>query len=102
MLVVTFVLDKSCVSKLDRSINIDLQLPKVGTCIKLEAFMLGGEVAHLVRASDRHTADAGSISQCGRGFFSQCQLSVQTFLRVLVHPRVQLHALASVHTLKIL
>ena len=34
------------------------------------------------RASDWHAADAGSIPQCGKGFFSfQSQLSVLTFLR---------------------
>ena len=33
------------------------------------------------RASDRHAAEAGSIPQCGKGFFSQSQLSVQTLLR---------------------
>ena len=37
-----------------------------------------GEVAQLVRTSDRHAADAGSIPRCGKGFFSQSQLSVQT------------------------
>ena len=40
----------------------------------------GGDVAQLVRASDRHAADAGSIPQCGKGFFPpivnfQCRLS---------------------------
>ena len=33
------------------------------------------------RASDRHTADAGSIPWCGKAFFSQSPLSVQTLLR---------------------
>ena len=32
-------------------------------------------------ASDRHAADAGSIPRCGKEFFSQSQLSVQTLLR---------------------
>ena len=41
----------------------------------------GGGVAQLVRASDRHAADAGSIPRCGKGCFSQSQLSVQTLLR---------------------
>ena len=45
----------------------------------------GGDVAQLVRASDRHAADAGSIPLCGKGFFSQSQLSVQILLRVSVH-----------------
>ena len=53
------------------------------------------------RASDRHAADAGSIPQCGKGFFSQTQLSVHSLLRVSVHPRVQSHAFTSVRTLKI-
>ena len=44
------------------------------------------DVAQLVRASDHHAADAGSIPLCGKGFFSQSQLSVQTLLRVSVHP----------------
>ena len=61
----------------------------------------GGDAAQLVRASDRHAADAGSIPRCGKGFFSQSQLSVQTLLRVSVHPRVQSHALTCVRTLKI-
>ena len=59
-------------------------------------------VTQLVRASDRHAADAGSIPRCGKGFFSPSQLSVQTLLRVSVHPRVQSYALTSVRTLKIL
>ena len=33
------------------------------------------------RASDRHAADAGSTSRCGKGIFSQSPLSVQTLLR---------------------
>ena len=43
----------------------------------------GWDVAQLVRASDRHAADAGSIPRCGKGFSSrqlyvnfQCGLSV--------------------------
>ena len=62
---------------------------------------VSGDVAQLVRASDRHAADAGSIPRCGKGFFSQSQFSVQTLLRVSVHPRVQSHALTSVNMLKI-
>ena len=38
------------------------------------------------RASYRHAADAGSSPRCGKGFFSQSQLSVQTLVRVSVHP----------------
>ena len=30
------------------------------------------------RASDRHTTDAGSVLQSGKGFFSQSQLALQT------------------------
>ena len=37
-----------------------------------------------------------------RDFSPQSQLSVQTLLRVSVHPCVQSHALTSIHTLKIL
>ena len=60
-------------------------------------------LAPLVRASDRHAADAGSIPRCGKGFFfSQSHLSVQTLLRVSVHPHVQTHAFTSVRTLKTL
>ena len=33
------------------------------------------------RSSNRHAADAGSIPRCGKGFFSQSQLSMQTLLR---------------------
>ena len=46
----------------------------------------GGDVAQLFRASDRHASDAGSIPRCGKEFFSQSQLSVQTLLRVSVQP----------------
>ena len=53
--------------------------------IKLTAltltFEIHGDVAQLVRASDRHAADAGSIPRCGKGSYSQSQLSVQTLLR---------------------
>ena len=47
------------------------------------------------RQSDRHAADADSIPQCGKGFSSQSQLSVQT-LSVSVHPGVQSYALTHV------
>ena len=56
----------------------------------------------VVKASDGHAADASSIPRCGKGFFSQSQLSVQTLLRVSIHPRVKLYAFTSVCTLKIL
>ena len=38
------------------------------------------------RASGRHAADAGSIPRCGKGFFSQSQLSVQTLYDVRTPP----------------
>ena len=63
---------------------------------------LNGDVAQLVRAWDCHATDAGSVPWYGKGFFPQSQLSVQTLLRVSVHPCVQSHALTSVRTLKIL
>ena len=47
---------------------------------------MGGEVALLVRGPDRQAADEGSIPWCGKGFFSQSQLSVQTLLHVSIHP----------------
>ena len=53
------------------------------------------------RLSDRHTAEVGLIHWCGKGFFFQSQLSMQT-LMVSVHPRVQSHALTSGRTLMIL
>ena len=62
---------------------------------------MGRDVAQLVRASDHHAADTGSIPQCGKGFFSQSQLSVRTLTCVRT-PHVQLHALTSVRMLKIL
>ena len=46
----------------------------------------GGGVAQLVRASDRHAADSGSIPRCGMGFSSQSQFSVQTLFRCLYNP----------------
>ena len=48
--------------------------------------MWGGDVAQLVRASDRRAADAGSISRCGKGFFSHSQLSVHTHTCVRTPP----------------
>ena len=38
------------------------------------------------KALDRHIADAGSIPQSGKGFFSQSRLSVQTLLQCLYAP----------------
>ena len=42
----------------------------------------GWGCSSVVRASDRHGTDAGLIPCCGKGFFSQSQLSVQTLLHV--------------------
>ena len=52
------------------------------------------------RVSDRHAAEAGSIPRCGKEFFSQSRLSVQTLLPCPHSPRVQSHALTSVCELK--
>ena len=41
----------------------------------------GAGCSSVGRASDRHATDSGSIPRCGRGFFSQGELSVQTLLR---------------------
>ena len=52
----------------------------------------GGDVAQLVRASDRHAADASLIPSAARDFSPrvnfQCRL-----LRVSIHPCVKSHAL---------
>ena len=61
-------------------------------------FLVGWGCSSVGRASDRHAADAESIPRCGKGFFSQSQLSVKTLLRC---PRVQSQVLTSVRTLKI-
>ena len=56
----------------------------------------GEDVAQLV-VSDWHAADAGSVSWCHKGFFSQSQLSVQTLLRcpyTLVRNRMYLRLCA--------
>ena len=50
------------------------------------AFCVGGDVAQLVTASDRYVAYVGLIPQCGKGFFSRSQVSVQTVLRVSYTP----------------
>ena len=47
---------------------------------------LGRGCSSVGRASDRHAADADSIPRCGKGFFSQCQLSVHTLLLMFVYP----------------
>ena len=46
----------------------------------------GRGCSSVARASDRHAPDAGLIPRCGKGFFSQSQLSVKTLLRASVHP----------------
>ena len=62
----------------------------------------GGGCSSLGRASDRHSADdAGPIPPCGKLFFFQSQLSVQT-LTVPTHPRVQSHALSSASMVKLM
>ena len=53
------------------------------------------------RALDQHAAEAGSFPWCGKELFSQSTFSADS-LTVSIHPHAQLHALASVHTLKIL
>ena len=60
-----------------------------------------GLMMMMMRASNRHAADAGSSPRCGKGFFSQSTFSADS-LMVSVHPRLQSHALTSVRTLKIL
>ena len=45
-------------------------------------YLIGGWGCSSVgTASDRHVADVGSIPRCGKGLFSQSQLSVQTLLQ---------------------
>ena len=41
----------------------------------------GGGCSSVGTASDRHAAKVGSSPRCGKGIFSQSQLSVQTLLR---------------------
>ena len=47
---------------------------------------MGWGVAQLVRASDRHAADAGSIPRCGKGFFPPESTFSADSLTVPVHP----------------
>ena len=80
------------------------RIPTSYVCMANEVGMLlymGRGCSSVGRASDRHAAEAGSISRCGEGVFSQRQLSIQTLLRCPYNPRVQSHALTSVCTLKI-
>ena len=46
-----------------------------------KGFLGGWGCSSFSRASDRHTADTGSIPLCSKGFFSQSQLSVKTLLQ---------------------
>ena len=48
--------------------------------------ILGWGCSSVCRASDHDATEAGLIPQCGEGFFSQSQLSVQTLLRCLYIP----------------
>ena len=69
-------------------------LSLLDSVLVFDRLVVGGDVAQLVRASDRHTADAVSIPRCGKGFFSQSQLSMQTVLRRPYTPvcnRMHLH-----------
>ena len=70
----------------------------------LSAVLLDGDVAQLVEHQTDtvlRQAEAGLIPWCGKGFFSQNQLSVQTLLQCLYSSLVQWHALTFVCTLKI-
>ena len=53
----------------------ELEFSRCCKCDDFETAYAGGEVAEWVRALDRHTTEAGSIPRCGKGFFSQSQLS---------------------------
>ena len=77
--------------------------PTCGCCLLLCWYytQMGWGCSSVGRASDRHVSDAGLIPQCGKGFFSQSQLSVET-LMVSIHPCVQSHTFTSVYMLKIL
>ena len=70
-------------------------------CTLFKLFLIWG-CSSVGRELDHHAADTGSIPRCGKGFFSQSQLSAQTLLSVSANCRVQSHTLTSVHTLKIL
>ena len=48
--------------------------------------LMGSGCRSVDRASDWHAANTGSIPRCGKGFFSQSQLSVQILLRCLYTP----------------
>ena len=77
---------------------------------QMSSSLIHGDTAQLVRpqtrrlfgrASDRHAAEVGSILRGGKRFSSQSTFSADSLL-LSKHPHVQLHALASVCTLKIL
>ena len=73
----------------------------VSTLSSLSFCCLGWGCSSVGRASDQHAADAGSIPQCGKGFFFLELTFSADSLMVSVHPRVQSHAFTSVRTLKI-
>ena len=58
--------------------NLQIFLGAERKPLEIEIFTWGGDVAQLVEHRTGHAADAGLILQCGEGFFSQSQLSVQT------------------------
>ena len=65
---------------------------------------LGVGIAQLVDRPNwraRCSTDIDSSPWCGKGFFSQSQLSVQTLLQCPYSPRVQSHASVSVRMLRI-
>ena len=66
------------------------------------ALVRGWGCSSVGRASDQHAAEASLIPRCGKGFFSQSQLSVQTLLRCPYTPvcnRMHLHLCARQRTL---
>ena len=64
--------------------------------------LVGGDVAQLIEHRTGTPLTQVRFPEAARDILFQTQLSVQTLLRVSVHPRVQSHALTSVRTLKIL
>ena len=67
---------------------------------KLTCAWSGWGCSSVGRASDWHAAGAGSI--LGQGIFLSESTFSADFFMVSVHPRLQLHALTSVRTLKVL
>ena len=68
-------------------LQADMQAP---ICLKTVHFRLGccygWGCSSVGRTSDWHATEAGSVPWCGRGFFSQSQLLVQT-VTVSVQPK---------------